>query len=85
MNFGDEEEIRELARKRLEEVQKDCPGAVLGDTDLVRVIYLFKDAPAEYYDYAVADASRTMLARAGQTRPARNVSRRDLFQRVLRG
>lgn len=85
MNFGDEQEMRELARKRLEEVQKEWPQASLGDTDLVRVIYLFRDAPAEYYDYAVADASRSMLARAGRTSPVPGISRRGLFQSVLRG
>lgn len=85
MNFGDEQEMRELARKRLEEVQKEWPHASLGDTDLVRVIYLFRDAPAEYYDYAVADASRSMLARAGQSSPVPGISRRGLFQSVLRG
>lgn len=85
MNFGEEDEIRQLAQKRLEEVQKDWPGACLGDTDLVRVIYLFKEVPEDYYEYAVADASRSMLARAGRARPAGRVSRRDLLHGVLRG
>lgn len=85
MNFGDEEDMRELARKRLEEVQKHWPHASLGDTDLVRVIYLFREAPSEYYDYAVADASRSMLARAGQSSPGSGFSRRALFRRALRG
>ena len=85
MNFGDEEEMQALAGKRLEEVKKDWPEASLGDADSVRVIYLFKEAPAAYFEHAVADASRTMLASTEKTQPARNISRRDLFQRMLRG
>ena len=44
-----------------------------------------KEAPAAYFEHAVADASRTMLASTEKTQPARNISRRDLFQRMLRG
>ena len=85
MNFGDEEEMQALAGKRLKEVKKDWPEASLGDADSVRVIYLFKEAPVAYFEHAVADASRTMLAHAEKAQPARDISRRDLLQRVLRG
>lgn len=47
--FGDEEEIRELAGKRLAEVRKQYPKAYLGDPDGVRVIYLYQTDHRLYY------------------------------------
>lgn len=57
MNFGDREEMLELAEKRLAEVQKKYPEAVLGDADMTRVIYLYQMPPQQYHDFAVAAAT----------------------------
>jgi len=57
MNFGDREEMLALAQKRLIEVQKKYPEAVLGDADSTRVIYLYQMPPKSYHDFAVASAT----------------------------
>jgi formate dehydrogenase iron-sulfur subunit len=57
MNFGDRDEMLALAEKRLAEVQKKFPDAVLGDADSTRVIYLYQMAPQKFHDYAVAAAT----------------------------
>ena len=55
MNYGSYDEMRALAQKRLEEVQKEShPQAVLGDPDAVRIIYLFPYNPKDYFAYAVS-------------------------------
>ena len=74
MNFGDETEMRALADKRLAEVKKKFPGAVLGDPDNVRVIYLFQTDPTVYYKNAVAEAVQPLGRReflAGLRKPKR--------------
>ena len=55
MNYGSYNEMLKLANKRLEEVKKDYPQAVLGNPDAVHIIYLFPFPPHDYYEYAVAD------------------------------
>ncbi|MUM76529.1 formate dehydrogenase [Pseudodesulfovibrio sp. F-1] len=57
MNFGDRSEMLELAEKRLAEVKKQYPEAMLIDPDMVRVIYLAAFPPESYYEYMEADAS----------------------------
>lgn len=57
MNFGDRADMLALAQKRLAEVRKKSPAALLADSDLVRVIYLCEVDPANYYGYMVADAA----------------------------
>ena len=57
MNFGDRDEMMALAEKRLAEVQKKYPEAVLGDADSTRVIYLYQMPPKSYHDFAVASAT----------------------------
>lgn len=57
MNFGDREEMIELANKRLEEVKKRYPEAVLGNVDDVRVFFLFQQKPEQYFKWAVAEAN----------------------------
>ena len=49
MNFGDREEMIELANQRLEEVKKRYPEAVLGNVDDVRVFFLFQQKPELYF------------------------------------
>jgi formate dehydrogenase iron-sulfur subunit len=57
MNFGDREDMLELARERLATVKKQYPDAVLGDPDETRVIYLYQADPMSYYEFAVAGIS----------------------------
>jgi formate dehydrogenase iron-sulfur subunit len=70
MNFGDEKAMEELAATRLAIVKKKYPGAVLGDADSVRVVYLFEEDPKTYHAKAVADigvhpmSRRRMFARS---------------------
>ncbi len=54
MSFGDENEMRDKAQKRLEEAKKRWPNAVLGDIDYVRTIYLFQEDPFTYHKSAVS-------------------------------
>lgn len=79
MHFGDEEAMMELAKKRLAEVKKQYPEAIIGDEDSVRVLYLFKEDPKKYAAKAVAEAApaKRMVA-APRTR-------RDLFTGLMRG
>jgi formate dehydrogenase iron-sulfur subunit len=79
MNFGDREDMLELANARLAKVQKKYPDAILADKDDVRVIFLCQEAPENYWDYVVADAKgaspRSPMTRkqflAGLSRPAK--------------
>lgn len=54
MNFGERQEMLDLANKRLAEVKKSFPKANLADPDIVSVIYLLTDDPQKYHKYAVA-------------------------------
>ncbi|RPJ18239.1 MAG: formate dehydrogenase [Desulfobacteraceae bacterium] len=56
MNFGEREEMLALANKRLGEVKKTNPAAMLLDADDVRVIYLVAYKPELYHKFAVASA-----------------------------
>ncbi len=56
MQFGDREEILEMANKRLAEVKKKKPKALLIDADDVNVIYLVTEAPGSYFENAMAAA-----------------------------
>ena len=62
MSYGDEAAMREKATKRLAEAKKRWPGAVLGDFDYVRTIYLYQEDPLTYHKHAVmADAGPSPL------------------------
>jgi formate dehydrogenase iron-sulfur subunit len=63
MNFGDEQDMEALAKKRLESVKKKHPKAVLGDADSVRVVYLFQEDPKIYHPKAVAELNPHPLSR----------------------
>ncbi len=56
MNFGDREDMIELAGRRLAEVKKDFPEATLNNVDFVNVIYLMSFAPERYWKNATAAA-----------------------------
>ena len=59
LNFGDLEEMRQMAVERLEKVKLTYPDARLLDSDDVRVIFLTAFAPEKYHKYAAAfDAKR---------------------------
>ncbi|WP_045210728.1 4Fe-4S dicluster domain-containing protein [Desulfonatronovibrio magnus] len=78
MNFGDLDDMKELAEERLAEVKKVYPNAVLGDPNAVRVIYLFHEQPRQFHPRAVADAGPRRYTRkqalARLFRPAGRVS-----------
>ncbi len=75
MSFGDEDEMREKAKKHLEEAKKRWPNAVLGDIDYVRTIYLYQEDPLVYHKHAV-------MADAGSPAP---LPRRSLLAGLLKG
>ncbi len=54
LNFGDLEEMQEMANERLEKVKSTYPDAQLLDADDVRVIFLTAFAPQNYHNYAVS-------------------------------
>lgn len=63
MNFGEYEDMKKLAEKRLAEVKKKFPKAVLGDPDDVLVIYLFQEDPASYHESAIAGMFPSLYSR----------------------
>ena len=77
MNFGDRDEMLEMAYKRLAEVQKTNPDAYLADPESVRVIYLCEAPPENYHDSVLAsvEKKRALLANA----PARPQQTRREF------
>jgi formate dehydrogenase iron-sulfur subunit len=63
MNFGDRDEMLALAKKRLGEVKKKYPKAMLIDEDTVSVIYLVTEDPELYHEFAVASSSSFDISR----------------------
>ncbi|MFH1913171.1 MAG: 4Fe-4S dicluster domain-containing protein [Pseudomonadota bacterium] len=57
MNFGEREDMLELAEKNLEAAQKRYPDAAVIDEFTVRVLYLVQTNPVSYHEYLEADAS----------------------------
>lgn len=65
MNFGERDEMLELAERHLAEAKKKFPRASLLDPDDVNVIYLTGLDPQLYHEFAIAsksDVSMTRLA-----------------------
>ncbi|MFA6810635.1 MAG: 4Fe-4S dicluster domain-containing protein [Desulfoplanes sp.] len=56
MNFGERDEMLNLAHERLALVKKEFPTAQLVDEDSVSVIYLITDKPKNYAPFVMADA-----------------------------
>jgi formate dehydrogenase iron-sulfur subunit len=52
MVFGKRSKILDLAKKRVEELGKSYPKATALNADDVRVIFIVKDDPKKYYQYA---------------------------------
>jgi len=74
MNFGDRDAMLSMAEKRLKEVQKKYPDAILGDAESVRTIYLYQSKPTNYHTYAVAAATIPGL-----------MNRKELFAKLFGG
>ena len=58
MQFGDRSVIRKMAEERLDEVRKMYRRANLVVPEAVRVIFLLKDYPEKYHEYAASDPAR---------------------------
>jgi formate dehydrogenase iron-sulfur subunit len=56
MNFGDRDDIMDLAQERLAAAKKKYPNAMLLDPEDVRTIYLVGFAAHRYHEFAVAAA-----------------------------
>ncbi|AFM24512.1 4Fe-4S dicluster domain-containing protein [Desulfomonile tiedjei] len=52
MVFGERDKIVDMAKKRVQELKKDFPQAQALNVDDVRVIYVVKEDPKKYYQYA---------------------------------
>ncbi len=63
MNFGDLDDMKQMAQERLAAVKKIYPDAVLGDPNSVRVIYLFHDRPHQFHPRAVSNAGPRLFNR----------------------
>ncbi len=70
MQFGDRSTIRKMAEERLDEVRKTYGRANLVVPEAVRVIFLLKDYPEKYHEYAASD-------------PARGITRKMALKQIL--
>jgi formate dehydrogenase iron-sulfur subunit len=52
MIFGERDKIVEMANKRVEELKKTYPKAAALNAQDVRVIFVVKDDPKKYYQFA---------------------------------
>jgi formate dehydrogenase iron-sulfur subunit len=52
MVFGERDKIVELAKQRVDDLKKSYPGAAALNAADVRVIFIVKDDPKKYYQYA---------------------------------
>ena len=52
MVFGERDKILELTKKRVEDLKKEYPNAKALNAEEVRVIYVVKDDPKKYYEFA---------------------------------
>jgi formate dehydrogenase iron-sulfur subunit len=68
MNFGERDEIMDLAQQRLAAAQTKFPNAMLLDPDDVRTIYLVAFDPNLYYEHAVASARKYGITRQAALR-----------------
>ena len=63
MNFGPREKMLEKAEKRLQEVRRDAPKAMLADPDEVNVIYLVAYDPMLYHSDVIGAVHDTGISR----------------------
>ena len=89
MNFGNRDEMVELAKNRLAEVKSKFPKASVTGLDDVRVFYLLADEPAKYHEYASVNVKpvgidrKTALKRIA--RPLKELSKEWQFLYKLVG
>lgn len=60
MNFGERADMMALAEKRLAEVRKTNPEAMLADPDFTSAIFLLGYSPDRYWEHAVSEAPAPM-------------------------
>lgn len=63
MNFGDRQDMMDLAAKRLKTVKAAHPKAQLIDADTVNVVYLVLEDPLLYHENAIASRSPADMTR----------------------
>lgn len=80
MNFGDREEMLELANNQMNLRKKKFPRAALLDPDEVNVIYLAVQDPGLYSEYAVAGINHGGISRSVALRKMMGP-----FARMMRG
>jgi formate dehydrogenase iron-sulfur subunit len=68
MNFGERDEILDLAQKHLAMAKKKYPKATLLDPDDVRTIFLVGFDPYQYHEFAVASARNSGMTRQAALR-----------------
>jgi len=78
MNFGDREAILKMAAARLEEVKKVHKNASLVNSDSVRVIFLVKDDPKKYHQFAAEDNGKRITRMMALERPFPPINRLDM-------
>ena len=76
MNFGERQEMLDLAKERLAVVKRTQPKAMLLDAGDIRVIYMVAYDPGLYHEFAVASNTHFGVSRQAalkrMLRPLRN-------------
>ena len=75
MQFGDRKTIRKMAEDRLNEVKKIHRRASLVNPEAVKVIFLLKDYPEKYHQFAAGDGAKGIAGRMALRRLLHPVTR----------
>lgn len=76
MNFGDRDVIRKMAEKRLDEVKNEYRRASLIYPEAIRVIFLVKDYPEKYHQFAAKQNETGITRMMAQKQPLPPVTTR---------
>lgn len=76
MNFGDRDVIRKMAEKRLDEVKNEYRRASLIYPEAIRVIFLVKDYPEKYHQFAAKQNETGITRMMAQKQPLHPVTTR---------